>query len=298
MLPASLGTAPRSTLESLFPVLREAVKTKIVAIYSENADFQILETLQRNRNKRNKLQQFFVEGVRPVTQAMQNAWKIQALIYSPERRLSNWAENILQNAQAQVHYALPLSLMQKLSQKDESSELMAIVSMPEDRLERISEQEPLLLVVFDRPSSPGNLGTVIRTSDALGVQGMVITGHAVDLYDPETIRATTGSFFALPVVRQPSHQELLPWFDELRQRHNGLQIVGTSSKARLPIHEFDFTQPILLLIGNENHGLSEGYKALADAMVTIPMSGSASSLNAACAASILLYEITRQRRFK
>ena len=273
------------------------MKPKITKIYSENADFQYLETLLRNRAKRNKARQFLVEGVRPVTQALQYRWNIQALVYSREKRLSDWAEAVLRDSQAPQHYELPLALMKKLSQKEETSELLAVAAMAEDRLERIPEQEPLLAVVFDRPNNPGNLGTIIRTCDAMGANGLVITGHAVDLYDPETIRATTGSFFAVPVIRQPSQNELLPWLDGLRQRHEQLQIVGTSARASQPIQEYDFTRPTVLLIGNENHGLSEAYRSLCDAMVTIPMAGgSASSLNAACATAILLYEVTRQRR--
>jgi 23S rRNA (uridine2479-2'-O)-methyltransferase len=127
------------------------------------------------------------------------------------------------------------------------------------------------------------------------VHGVVVTGHAVDLYDPETVRATAGSFFSVPVVRQPSYKELVPWFDRLRQRFDALQILGTSAKAQMLIQDRDLTAPTILLIGNENHGLSESYRALCDAMVTIPMCGSATSLNVACAASILLYEVARQR---
>ncbi len=271
------------------------MKTSILKITSENAAFQILETLQRSRTKRSQLQEFIVEGVRPLTQAVRYHWKVRALVYSSQRRLSSWAEGILSNANAEQHFELSPELLKKLSQKDETSELMAVVGIREDTLDRIPIAEPFTIVIFDRPNNPGNLGTLIRTCDALGAHGLVISGHAVDLYDPEVIRATTGSFFALPVVRQPSHLELLPWISRLRERFPTLQIVGSSAKAALPLDRHDFTQPTILLIGNENHGLSQGYKALCNALVTIPMAGSASSLNAACAASILLYEINRQR---
>ena len=150
-------------------------------------------------------------------------------------------------------------------------------------------------MVFDRPANPGNLGTVIRSCDALRVDGVIITGHAVDLYDPETIRATAGSFFAVPTVRLPSQNELVPWLEGLRRRLPRLQVVGTSAKAQSPSRSTISRAPTVLLIGNENHGLSENYRALCDAMVTIPMYGSATSLNVACATSILLYEIARQR---
>jgi TrmH family RNA methyltransferase len=128
------------------------------------------------------------------------------------------------------------------------------------------------------------------------VDGLIITGHAVDLYDPEAIRATTGSFFTVPAVRLASHQELVPWFDQVRAKLGALQIIGTSAKARLPIADCDFTPPTVLVIGNETHGLGEAYRALCNRMATIAMDGSATSLNVACAASIMLYEIDRQRR--
>jgi TrmH family RNA methyltransferase len=83
-----------------------------------------------------------------------------------------------------------------------------MAEIPKDDLAKIPIKEDLLVVVFDRPSSPGNLGTIIRTCDALGADGLIITGHAVDVYDPETISATTGSLFSLPIVRLPSQKDM------------------------------------------------------------------------------------------
>jgi tRNA G18 (ribose-2'-O)-methylase SpoU len=271
------------------------MKITLTKVLTENNDFQYIETLQRNRTRRNRAGEFVVEGVRSINQAVQNHWQINALVYSRDRRLSDWAESIIQHAGAKVHFVLTLPLLKKLSQKEDSSELLAILAMPVDDFGRIPEHENFLVVVLDRPTNPGNLGTLIRSCDALGVDGLIMTGHSVDLYEPETIRATTGSFFSLPVLRLPSHKELIPWLDRLKQRFGRLQIVGTSAKAEIPIQNFDFTSPTVLLVGNESRGLSEVYRGLCDAMVTIPMHGSATSLNVACATSILLYEIDRQK---
>ncbi len=272
------------------------MKPKIVKIYSENNDFQYAETLRRNREKRQKNKEFFVEGVRPINQALTYDWHIRAFLYSREKTLSDWAKNILQHSTATTHFELPFSLLRKLSNKSETSELLALVSMPEDDLSRIPITPNMVVVIFDRPASHGNLGTIIRSCDALGVDGLIITGHSVDLYDPETISATTGSFFALPMVRLPSHKELLPWFDVLREKIGRFSIVGSSEKAEIDLSAYDFTQPTLLIVGNETWGMSAGYSQLCDATVKIPMYGSASSLNVASATSILLYEIDRQRR--
>ncbi|MBI3944218.1 MAG: RNA methyltransferase [Chloroflexi bacterium] len=271
------------------------MKPQIVRINSENDQFQHIETLQRNRAKRQKRREFFIEGVRPINQALAYGWTINAFIYSYESTLSNWARNILDQIPAKIHFQLPLRLLDKLSAKEDTSEILALVAMPENDLSRIPVKRDMLTVVFDRPSSPGNLGTLIRSCDALKVDGLVLTGHAVDLYDPEVIRASTGSFFAILSVRLPSHKDLLPWWQNIREKMGDFQIVGSSARAEREIWNHDFRRPTILLIGNETAGLSAAYKDLCDAMVKIPMDGSATSLNVACAASIMLYEINRQR---
>lgn len=270
--------------------------TVVVRVFTKNSDFQYIETIRRNRVKRNKAGEFFVEGVRSIDQALNSGWQINAFIFSREKRLSKWAEGIIAGSQAKKHYELAAHLLEELSLKEEPSELLALVEIPPDSLSRIRQRANPLVLVLDRPIRPGNIGSVIRSCDAFGVDGLVITGHSADLYDPETIRGTTGSFFSLPSVRLPSHKELTPWIDQQKQQPGGLQVVGTSAKASTLIQDFDFTSPILLVAGNETHGLSENYRELCDAMVTIPMIGSASSLNLASAVSIMLYEIDRQRR--
>jgi 23S rRNA (uridine2479-2'-O)-methyltransferase len=272
------------------------MRPRVVRIYTENNDFQHVETLRRRREKRQRHQEFFVEGVRPINQALKHGWTINAFWYARDRQLSDWARNILQHSQARVHYELLPHLMEKLSGKEEASELIAIVAMPEDRLARIPIKDDLLVVIFDRPASPGNLGTIMRSCDALHADGLIISGHAVDLYDPETISASTGSFFALPTVRLPSHKELLPWIERLKRESERVKIVGSDEKAEYSIEEHDFTGPTLLVVGNETWGMSASYRELCDVMVKIPIAGSASSLNVACATSIFLYEIDRQRR--
>ncbi|MHB8625084.1 MAG: TrmH family RNA methyltransferase [Aggregatilineales bacterium] len=269
---------------------------RIQKLYSENNAFQYVETLRRNREKRHRHREFFVEGVRPINQALAHGWPISAFYYTDNHSLSDWAKRILAESTAETHYELPSALLAKLSLKNEPSELLAVFSMPDDQLERIPIRENPLIVLFDRPASPGNLGSIIRSCDALGADGLVITGHSADLYDPETISATTGSLFALPVVRQAGLNDVRPWLETIRQRIGSLQLVGSSEDAPEDVATHDFTGPTVIALGNETWGLSAAYQAACNRLVRIPMGGSASSLNVACAASILLYEIDRQRR--
>jgi TrmH family RNA methyltransferase len=190
---------------------------------------------------------------------------------------------------------MPAALLANLSAKSEPSELLALVAMPADDLTRIPLAPDLLVVVCDRPASPGNLGSIIRSCDALGAHGVIITGHSVDLYDPETISASTGSLFALPIVRLPSHKALEPWVAEVRRSLGALQMVGCDESGDESLDACDFRGPTLLVMGNEKWGMSAAYRDQCDLITRIPMRGSASSLNVAAATSIFLYEIARQR---
>lgn len=172
---------------------------------------------------------------------------------------------------------------------------MAIVRTPPDDLSRITVGATALVIVFDRPSSPGNLGSLIRSCDALGADGLIVTGHGADVYDSETISASRGSLFALPVVRLAGPRELEVWLQSIRQNAGDLQVLAMEEDAEVDVWHVDFTSPTVLLLGNEKWGLSAGLKELATLHTRIPMIGSASSLNVAVAGSIALYEIKRQR---
>jgi 23S rRNA (uridine2479-2'-O)-methyltransferase len=269
------------------------VTPHLTRIYSENNLFQYIDTLRRRREKRQREGIFFLEGARPINQALAHGWRITTFASAPG--LSGWARDILARSQAERHVEMPTALLAKLSAKSEPSELLALVSMPADDLDRILLAPDLLVVVCDRPANPGNLGSIIRSCDALGAHGLVITGHSVDLYDPETISASVGSLFALPAVRLPSHTALEPWLAATKQRLGVLQMVGCDETGERLLSDPDFRGPTLLVMGNEQWGMSAAYHERCDVIARIPMTGAASSLNVASATSIFLYEIARQR---
>jgi len=222
-------------------------------------------------------------------------WEVESLCYCPERPLSRWAEEVLQKKVAENYVALSLPLMEKLSEREETSELLAIARIPQEGLSRIGRNDTPFIVLFDRPSSPGNLGSLIRSADAFGADGIVVTGHGVDIYDPQTIRASTGSFFHVPVVHVEGHHLLTAWFQELRTRYPSLQIIGTDENGDRTVSQCNLTQPCVVMMGNETSGLSKALLEMCDVTTKIPMTGSASSLNVACAGSIVMYEMIRQK---
>jgi 23S rRNA (uridine2479-2'-O)-methyltransferase len=268
----------------------------VLRVSSRNARFQQWEALLGNRAKRQRAGEFLVQGVRPITLAAQAGWPMRALLYDAGRRpLSRWAEDLLRTVDAQ-QVAMAPDLLAELGEKDEASpEVIAVAALPDDDLDRIPVGPGFLGVLLDRPASPGNLGSIIRSADAFGAAGVIVTGHAADVYDPRTVRASTGSVFALPVVRSPSPREVMTWVDAQRSLGCPVRLAGTDEQGRLDVFDYDFTQATLLVVGNETTGLSSVWRAVCDPVMKIPMTGSASSLNAANAATAVLYEAARQR---
>ena len=262
---------------------------------ARNARFQQWQALLGNRNKRQRAGEFLVQGVRPISLAARHGWRFRALIYDADRPLSQWARALLQDTAADQVPMAP-GLLAELGEKDEGApELVAVVAMPGDDPGRIEAGDGFLGVVLDRPASPGNVGSIVRSADALGAHGVIVTGHAADIYDPRCVRASTGSLFALPVVRAPGHREVTGWVAAQRARGCPIVLAAADERGGRDVSGFDLTQPALLLIGNEGTGLSAAWRELSDAVVSIPMAGAASSLNAASAATVLLYEAARQR---
>lgn len=235
--------------------------------------------------------------MRPINLALEYGWQVRAVVYDAERTLSRWALGVLERVPT-GHVAMAPDLLAQLSGKDEEvAELVIVVGLPEDDFARITvtEERPFLGVVFDRPTTPGNIGSIARSVDAFGGGALIITGHSADPYDPRSVRASTGSLFAVPVVRAASHQAVIEWVEGLRAAGSPLRVVGTDEQGSAVIAEADLTGPTLLVIGNETHGVSSGWREACDAMVRIPIGGAASSLNAASAATVALYEAARQR---
>jgi len=268
---------------------------KVRRVTSRNVSFQQWQALLSNRTKRHRAGEFLVQGVRPITLAVHAGWPVRTLLYDASRPLSGWASDLLAKVTA-VRVAVAPDLLRELGGKDdETPELLAVVAMPPDELSRIPVDASFLGVVFDRPTSPGNIGSVVRSVDAFGGSGVIVTGHAADPYDPKSVRASTGSLFTVPVVRVPSYREVLAWVESMRAQGVPLDILGTDESADVDLADHDLTRPSLIVVGNETQGLSAAWRAACDRVVKIPMMGSASSLNAANAATVALYEAVRQR---
>src|SRR6201991_1039579 len=259
--------------------------SRALRVTTRNASFQQWQALLTNRTKRHRAGEFLVQGVRPITLAVEYGWDVHTLIYPDRRALSGWARDVLARTDARP-VAMAPELVAELADK-EDAELIAVVGMP--GAEMIAPDPHLLVVIFDRPATPGNIGPLVRSADAFGASAVIITGHAADPYDPKAVRASTGSLFALPVFSVDGVAEALVLLA------GDAQIVATDEHGQVDVDECDLAGPTVVLVGNETAGLSGAWREAANVTVRIPITGAASSLNAAAAGTVVLYEAVRQR---
>ncbi|MGV9822831.1 TrmH family RNA methyltransferase [Nocardia xishanensis] len=270
-------------------------------VSTRNASVQVWQAYLNNRTKRHRDSRFLVQGVRPITQALANGWPLETLLYrlgAPD--LSGWAREVLDTTDVPQVGLVP-ELMAELGEKASAvPELVAVAISRQAELETFEPgepgEDPPVVVVFDRPNSPGNLGTLIRSADAFGACAVIVTGHGADQYDPQSVRASTGSLFAVPVYRAAGPAQVLEFRERQVARGIPTRIVGTDEHGSHAVFDHDFTEATVLVIGNETSGMSAAWQDACDDLVSIPMGGTASSLGAPSAAAVALYEISRQRR--
>lgn len=261
-------------------------------ITTENAEFQVIQALKNNRVKRHKSQELFIEGTESIKQACAAGLPLTRLITHDLKQLSGWGKALIaQNPEARV-IELSFELYKKLCDREEPSELLVTAKMPLWRLGQLALSDRPLVLVFDRPSDYGNFGSLVRSADALGVEAILVVGHAIDVYDPKVIRASLGAVLHVQIVQINSMNELTEWAAGQKSR-NGLLLVGTDSTGEVSLLEQKLTRPLALILGNEAKGMSVALKELCDVVVRIPLVGAVNSLNVSCAGSILLWEIFR-----
>ncbi|MFD0679699.1 MULTISPECIES: TrmH family RNA methyltransferase [unclassified Paenibacillus] len=247
-----------------------------------------------DKKGREKQGQFIIEGVHLVQEALASGAAIDTLVYAGER-LRELPAGMLERAAAVGIECLAVTepVLSKCTDTLTPQAVFAVLRKlhwePADLLE--SGVTPGLVVVIDGMQDPGNLGTIIRSADAVGATGILLGKGTVDLYNPKTVRSTMGSMFHLPIA-QGDLQLVLP-----EAAAHGVAVITTSLQGVSDCYEFDFRQPVWFVIGNEGQGVSPEVTALTTEQIRIPMQGRAESLNAAMAATVVLFEAMRQRMF-
>ena len=232
---------------------------------------------------------FIAEGLKLVADAVENDWTLRTLVHAANvgeqplvRRLAATA-----HARGGTVVSVNEALLQKISRRDNPQTVLGVFEQKTLALADVRPNGGDVWVALEAVRDPGNLGTIVRTADAVGAAGVILVGETVDPFSTEAVRATMGSIFAVPLVRAKADD-----FAAFARRWPGT-VVGTHLSATTDYRKADYRAPVLLLMGGEQAGLTDAAAALCKTLVKIPMAGKADSLNLAVATAIMLFEIRR-----
>jgi TrmH family RNA methyltransferase len=231
---------------------------------------------------------FLVEGIHHVGEAIEAGWDIQAALYAPDFLTSDFARELIARLEAKRIRTQPVSaqVMDSLADKDNPAGLLALLSQRASTLAGLSVARVASSLALVSPQDPGNLGSILRTMDATGLDTLFLLDGGVDEFHPSVIRASMGAIFWKTIVRA-SFDEFLQW-----SRAHEMQLIAASAHAQNDYRALMPTSPWALVLGSEQKGLSTSQLAACGLSVSLPMRGRASSLNLSVAAGILLYQFT------
>jgi len=251
-----------------------------------NSTVKLLRSL-RDKKARRAEGLFLAEGLRILAEARDSGRLPEIVAFSPEGAKHPLAAEIIAATEAAGGDAIETSpdILSKMSGKDNPQMLLGAYRQPDMSLERIDRSAAPLWIVAQALRDPGNIGTILRTGDAVGAGGLILIDDCADPYSVEAVRASMGAVFT-QAVAAARWADFLPWL-----RAGPGQLVGTSLNTTEDYLEPNYGKPCFLLIGNEQQGLHDDYEAECDHLVKIPMAGRADSLNAAVAAAVMAFAV-------
>ena len=251
-----------------------------------NPTVKLLRSL-RDKKHRKREGKFLAEGLRLLTDARESGRLPELLVLAEGRD----PHPLLGALEAEVERAggeiveTNAEILSKITGKDNAQAIAGVFAEFDTSLEALDRSAAPIWLVAQALRDPGNLGTMLRTGDAVGAGGLILLDDSADPFSVEAVRASMGAIFT-QAVAQARWEEFLPWL-----RSGPGQLVAASLRDALPYRQAPYTAPCFILVGNESRGLPEEYEAACDLRVTMPMRGRADSLNAAIASAVLAYEV-------
>jgi RNA methyltransferase, TrmH family len=231
---------------------------------------------------------FLLEGIHHVGEAVEAGWEVDSVLYSPDMLTSSFGRDLTARLGTKSQ-PVSVQVMKSLADKDNPQGILAIIRQKHTRLEEFSpqsgpgSQKIKRAAALVSPQDPGNVGTILRTLDAVGADALFLLDGGVELYHPTVVRSSMGTLFWKPVI-QTSFDEFVEW-----SRQGNFQLIGTSAHGDVDYQTLIPDERWILVLGNEQKGLSKEQTNVCDVAVSLPMQGRVSSLNLAVAAGVLLY---------
>ena len=251
----------------------------------------LVKQVRALRQKKGRLESgtFLVEGIHHVAEVVAANWEVETILYAPELLTSNFARDLLAHVRFQLQ-PVSVKVMESLADKENPQGILAVVRQRKVPLDELHLMRCGIALVS--PQDPGNVGTILRSMDAVGADALFVLDGGVDLYHPTVVRSSMGTLFWIPVI-QTSFDEFVDW--ARRARPGGIQLIGTSAHADVDYHTLVPQLPWALVLGNEQKGLTPEQTKACDVTVSLPMKGRVSSLNLSVAAGVLLYQYITER---
>lgn len=261
----------------------------------------ILESLQnprvkqlvklRDRRPRDRSKTFMIEGYRELERAVRMKYPVTEIYHCPSLYLGDNEPDLVDDAKqlgAEV-FEVSEPVFRKISYRDRPEGLVAVAAQRTTTLEDLPTVERPLYLVAVTIEKPGNLGTMLRTADAVGADAVIVCDRCTDLFNPNVVRASLGTLFTQPIV-ETTTEELLPWLES-----RGVTVVVTTPTAEQLYTETSLDRSIAIAVGSEQLGLPDRWLEAPGEKIRIPMKGDIDSVNAAVATAIVLFEVVRQR---
>lgn len=245
----------------------------------------------RERRARDETRLFLIEGYRELKRAVDAGRKVRTIFFCPELFLGENERALLEKSGAELLCCSPEAFA-KISYRDRPDGLLGVAPQLHLCLSDLRLSKNPFLVIAESIEKPGNLGTILRSCDAAGVDAVIVCDKTTDIHNPNVVRSSVGTLFTLPVLEAGS-EETLAFLKEKK-----IRIAAATPDAAEEYTQADFSGPVAIAVGTEQLGLSAAWMSRADCQVRIPMHGIADSLNVASATTLLLYEVVRQRSLR
>lgn len=255
---------------------------------TQNPKIKNILSLEKPRERRKQCL-FIVEGRKEIVMALRAGYRIGNLFFCEELVTRRELESL--GASEKLMIPVSRDVFEKVAVRENSGGVIAVAEQKTHRIEDIKLRNPPLILVLESVEKPGNLGAILRTADAAGLDAVIICDPQTDLYNPNVIRSSIGCIFSVPVAVTTS-VEAIRWL-----KNNGIAIYCTYLKSSQPYHTTDFTKPAAIVMGTEATGLSDTWIAASTANIIIPMRGNIDSMNVSTSAAVVVFEALRQRGF-
>jgi TrmH family RNA methyltransferase len=254
----------------------------------KNHRIKFLIELANKKKEREQCEKFTVEGTQEIHLALKSGYRMETLFFCDEVAEADWKKLFFEQSPEVVKVSK--QVFNKIAYRNSTGGFVALFHLPDFRLNEFTPPENPLILIAESLEKPGNIGALLRTADAAGVDAVMIADPLADFFNPNTIRSSVGTVFTTNVF-MASVPEIVAWL----KKHKITMYGATLQNSNYYTKE-DYTKPTAIIVGTESNGLSEEFRSKCDKSILIPMFGTIDSMNVSVSAGILVYEAVRQRR--